>query len=237
MRRATSEPRPATGEPRRNHGASGLGLGLQLDVAVGQFDRVFHFIAAVLFADLFGLFLDKRGERIETDCDFLAGLVLGCNQDVVETFHLLALRLIDTVQREMRRGVGAVGSAGRVAHAVSVMMMRFVLLLFANTLNGEDRVLWAAVALFPDTGFLAPEIAVNGVALRYLVVAIALGETHASPVGELAQKSHDLPLDIRWRTLLGIAEENFVLDLQAAQLSVEYVQFFVGRHKSLPRAP
>jgi hypothetical protein len=103
----------------------------------------------------------------------------------------------------------------------------------ADSLHGEQRILRAAVAFFADARLLAPQVAVNGVALGHFVVAVALGEVHASAIGEFAQQAQYLPLDVSGRALGRIAEVDLVLDLQAAQLRVEYVQFLVRGHRSL----
>ena len=46
-------------------GVLGFRFRFQLDLSVGEFDRVFHAVAAVLLANLFGLFLNERRERID----------------------------------------------------------------------------------------------------------------------------------------------------------------------------
>ena len=71
-------------------------------MAVGEFDGVFDALASVLFANLFGLFLDESRERIDAAGDIFAGFFLGRDQRVVETFDLLAFSLIDAVQSEVR---------------------------------------------------------------------------------------------------------------------------------------
>src|SRR5579871_510660 len=53
------------GQPTTSGRFSGLCLGLQLHLAVVQFDRVLHHFAAVLFADLIGLFADEGGEGFQ----------------------------------------------------------------------------------------------------------------------------------------------------------------------------
>ncbi len=100
----------------------------------------------------------------------------------------------------------------------------------ANSLHGEQRILRAAVAFFANAGLLAPQIAVDGVALSHFVVAVALGKAHASAVGKFAQQGEHLPLDIGGRPLGRIAEVDLILDLQPAELGLEYVQFFIGGH-------
>ena len=77
-----------------------LGFGLQFDVAVGDFDRVFHVVALVLLADLFGFFLHEAGEGVDAAGDILSGFFLGSDQSVIEALDLLALRLVDSVQGE-----------------------------------------------------------------------------------------------------------------------------------------
>ena len=112
--------------------------------------------------------------------------------------------------------------------------MRFVLFFRdANTLHREQGVLRTAVSFFADARLLAPKVAVEGIALRHLVIAVALREIHAAAVGEFAQQAEHLPLHVGGWTLGRIAEEDLVLDLQTAQLRVENIQFFVSGHKSL----
>src|SRR5215467_7439060 len=91
--------------PARKALRAGLrpGLGLQLDVAIGELDGIFNPLAEVLLADLFGFFLHERGEGVEASGDLLPGFLFGGDQDVVEALDLLALGLIDAVQGEMGR--------------------------------------------------------------------------------------------------------------------------------------
>ena len=78
--------------------------------------------------------------------------------------------------------------------------------------------------------FLPPEIAVNGVALRDFVVAVALGEAKLGAVAELAQHGEHFPLDVRGRFFRRVTEKDLVFDLQAAKLRIEDVQFLVDSH-------
>ena len=92
----------------------GFGFGFEFDVAVGEFDGVFNVLAVVLMADLFRLFLDERGEGFKVTRDFLAGFLLGCDQSVVKALDLLALGLVDAVQRkglEMKLAPAAAAAA------------------------------------------------------------------------------------------------------------------------------
>src|SRR3984957_9432138 len=102
-------------------------------------------------------------------------------------------------------------------------MMGLMFLLGTYSLNGEQRVLRAAIAFFADARLLAPQVAVDGVALGHFVVAKALGKTHASAIGKFAQQGEHLPLDVSGRPLGRVAEENFVLDLQPPQLGLENI--------------
>src|ERR1700686_1105563 len=102
-------------------------------------------------------------------------------------------------------------------------MVSFVLLLRAYALHGKERVLRATVAFFANARLLAPQVAVDGIALGHFVVAKTLRETHASAVGKFAQQGEHLPLDIGGRALGGIAEENLILDLQAPQLRLKNI--------------
>src|SRR3979490_788305 len=93
-------------------------------------------------------------------------------------------------------------------------MLRLVF-LFPYALHGQQGILGTPVSLFANAGLLAPEIAVDGIALRHFVVAETLGEVHASAVGKLPQQAQHLPLDVSGRPFCRVAEEDLVLDLQA----------------------
>src|SRR5580765_2377829 len=100
-----------------------------------------------------------------------------------------------------------------MAYAIDRVMLSFVFVFGdANSLYGKQCVLWATVAFFADAGLLAPEVAVDGVALCHFVVAVALGEVHAAAVGKFPEQAEHLPLDVSRRTLGRIAEEDLVLD-------------------------
>src|SRR5579872_1013396 len=122
-----------------------------------------------------------------------------------------------------------------MANSIGVMMMR-LMFFFGNphALNREQGVLRAAVSFLANSGLLAPKIAVDGITLGHFVVAVALREIHAAAIRKLPQQGEDLPLDIgRW-ALGRVAEKDLVLDLQTAQLGVEYGQFLVERHRFSP---
>src|SRR6266496_2981328 len=77
--------------------------------------------------------------------------------------------------------------------AIDRMMLSFVFIFRdANSLNGKNRVLRATIALLADAGLLAPEVAVDGVALRHFVVTIALREIHATAVRKFAEQAEQL---------------------------------------------
>src|SRR5271157_5071560 len=99
-----------------------------------------------------------------------------------------------------------------MAYAVNRMVLRLEFFLCnSNSLDGKQGVLRTAVAFLADAGLLAPQVAVDRVTLGHLVVAIALGETHAAAVGKLAQQGEHLPLDVRGRLLAWVAEIDLVL--------------------------
>src|ERR1700682_4593152 len=101
-----------------------------------------------------------------------------------------------------------------MGHAIYGVVLGLVFVLCdSNSLHGKKGILGAAVAFLADAGLLAPEVAVNSVALGHFVVAITLGEVHAAAVGELTQQAQYLPLDIGGRAFSRVAEENLVLDL------------------------
>src|SRR5579864_3119950 len=210
----------------------GFRFGFEFDVAVGEFDGVFHTLALVLLANLLGLLLDERGEGVNPSGDVLAGLFLSCDQSVVEALNLLALALVDAVKRKRLRSRR--GRRCGVADTINVMVLRLQFLFGdAHSLNRQQGILRAAIAFFADARLLAPQIAVHGVTLGNFVVAVALREAHAATVGKLPQQGQHLPLDIGGRPLGRIAEEYLVLDFQAPQLRIEKSQFLVGGHRNL----
>src|SRR5581483_11074154 len=109
------------------------------------------------------------------------------------------------------------------------VMLRLVF-LFSNPLYGKECILGTTISFFANAALLAPEIAVDGVTLGHFVVAITLRETHFSAIAEFAQGVQNSPLDVGRRPLRGIAEEDFVLDLEAAQVRIEQIQFLVDGH-------
>ncbi len=117
-----------------------------------------------------------------------------------------------------------------MADSIYRMVLGLVFWRGANTLHGEDGVLRAAVAFFANTHLLAPQIAVDGVALGHFVVAIALRKAHAPAVAELADEVRHLPLDFGGRALGRVVEKNLVLDLQPAEVMVEDIQFLINGH-------
>src|ERR1700687_5504696 len=66
-------------------------LCLELYLSTLGLDRVHHRIAAMLLANLAGLFLDERRERIEVAGNLFSRLLLGFGQRLVEGFTLLPL--------------------------------------------------------------------------------------------------------------------------------------------------
>ncbi len=148
------------------------------------------FSQLVLLADLFGLFLDEGGEGIDVAGDVLAGFFLGSDQSVVEALDLLALGLVDAVQGE---GLGRCSPRAAAAAAWLTPYTGWCCGLCSS--SGRELpapragILRTAIAFFADAGLLAPQVAVNGIALGHFVVAVALGEVHAAAVGKLAQQA------------------------------------------------
>ena len=118
---------------------------------------------------------------------------------------------------------------GRVTHAIHLVLG--LVLFRSKSLDRKDRIYWATIPFFPDARFLAPQIAVNGIALRYLVVPKALRKAHAAAaIGELAQCGKHLPFKVGRRLFLWIIEENLVLDLQPPQVRLKHIHFFIDGH-------
>src|SRR4029077_16988628 len=150
-------------------------------------DRVDHRIAAVLLANFAGLFLDERREGIKIARNLFPGLLLGFGQRIVEGFNLLllsrgagALHRERLIARRARPRVLCI-----MAEAID-LMLSFVLFGNAHALHGEDLIRWPAIALFANSHFLAPEVGLNRIALRHLVVPVALRKTHPRAIAELA---------------------------------------------------
>src|SRR5580693_1979282 len=99
-----------------------------------------------------------------------------------------------------------------------------------HSLHGKQRVLRTPVALLANATFLSPQVAIDSIALCHFVVPEALLKAHPSAVTKLAQHAEHLPLDIRGGFLGGVAEVDFVLDLEPAQLGFKKSQFFVESH-------
>ena len=86
---------------------------LQLDVAIREFDGKFDVLAAVLFTNFPGLFLDEGGKGIEIARDIFSRLLFGGDQSVEQALDLFAVSFIDCgVQGEGLRGDGGRGGCG-----------------------------------------------------------------------------------------------------------------------------
>src|SRR6202158_1106685 len=164
-------------------------LCLKLHLSTLHLDRVHHRIAAVLLANLAGLFLDERREGIEVAGNFFSRLLLGFGKCPVEGFDLLPLgRRTRALYRKRlihprRRGARSLGVADQ---AICRMMLRCPLFVDAYALHRQERILWPPIALFANPHFLAPQVALNRVALRHLVVLKALRKTQPPAIAELA---------------------------------------------------
>src|SRR5205807_10005583 len=119
--------------------------------------------------------------------------------------------------------VRCVGGCGSTRLPDSVNFVLWFMFLLAHALDREQRILRPSVALFANSAFLAPQIAINSITLSHFVVAKTLSETHAAAITEFAEQTEDLPLDVRGRLLAWIAKVNLVLDLQSSQVRVEKV--------------
>src|SRR6185437_7661797 len=76
------------------------------------------------------------------------------------------------------------------------LVLGFVL-FWTKALNRKQRILRTAIPFFANSRLLPPQVAVDGIALGQFVEAIALRETQAAAIGELAQQGEYLPLQIR----------------------------------------
>src|ERR1035437_6371614 len=206
----------------------GFRFRLKLHLSTLHLDRIHHRIAMVLLANLAGLLLDECGERIEVAGNLFSRLVLGFGQRLVKRFDLCPLsRRARALYRE-RRIASWIGSRGLFALGVSFAleaihrtMLRFVLFVCAHALHREQRILRPAVALFANPHLLAPQVGLNRVALRHLVVLETLRKTQPRAIAELANQREHFPFHVGRRSFARIVEENLVLDLQPAQLLIE----------------
>src|SRR5258708_5496967 len=204
-----------------------LRLGRQLDLAIRHVHAVLDGLAAVLFAELVGLLLHERTETLERPGDVFPGFLLGITQRDKQLFNLLALRpRIGAVDHDGSSRCLVVG----MAQAINFVRRR-VVFLESHSRNRKQRVLGAAVSFFANAPLLAPQIAVNCIALRDRVITETLRKTHVGAVGELAQQGQHLPLQIRGRFLLRIAEKYLVLNLQQPQLRLQPGQFLIYSHE------
>src|SRR5580704_18369876 len=110
-------------------------------------------------------------------------------------------------------------------------MLRFISFYRTNSLHRKQRVLRTPVAFLANAAFFAPQVAVDGITLRHFVVAETLRKGQPPAVAEFAQQTQNLPLHVGGRFLGGVAEIDFVLDLEPAQLRLEVRQFFVNGHR------
>src|SRR6266853_1527294 len=151
---------------------------LQFYLAVLHLDRVFDRFAAVLFADLIGFLLHEGRKTVEVAGDGFSRFLLGFGEGLVEPSHLIAFRArIAALHAEGSflgcgerghggRGGGACrrdacfcscrGPGGRrqMPNAVD-FVFRFTLFR-THSLDGENCILWAAVAFFADAVLLPP---------------------------------------------------------------------------------
>ena len=164
----------------------GLRFCLQLDLTVLHFDRVFDRLAAVLFADLLGLLLHEGRKTVEVAGDSFPGFLLGLGKRLVKLSHLIALcegiAALHAERLFLPSGSGGRARRGNCFCPCTIrrnmtdsldLVLRFVLRQ-AHSLDRKQRVLRTAVAFFANPALLAPEIAVDGIALRNFVVAEAL---------------------------------------------------------------
>src|SRR5437667_7674541 len=189
-----------------------------------HFDAVFNRLAAILLANLGGFLLHKRREAIESSRDTLASLLLCFHQCPIKLEYLLVLGAhVGALHRKRSLFNGCGGRCGSTRLPDSVNFVLGFMFPLAHALDRKQCILRPSVALFANSAFLAPQIAINSITLSHFVVAKTLSETHAAAITELAQQTENLPLDVRRRLLARIAEVNLVLDLQAPQARVEKV--------------
>ncbi len=68
-----------------------LSLGFQLDLPVGQFDRIDDGFAVVLLANSMVFFLTNDAKESRLPETFFSGFLLGCGQSLIERFDFFAL--------------------------------------------------------------------------------------------------------------------------------------------------
>src|SRR5262249_11400966 len=103
----------------------------------------------------------------------------------------------------------------------SIHGMSRLMFLLAHSLHGKQRILGPAIAFFANSALLAPEIAVDRVALRHFVISITLRQVHLAAVRELPKQVQNLPFDIGRRPLCRVVKEDLVLNLQAEEIGTK----------------
>ncbi len=87
----------------------------------------------------------------------------------------------------------------------------------AKASNAQQSVLWLAIALILDSGFAAPEIAENRIALSHGVDTEALREAETAVLQVTPDDALDPPIDFDRGLLRTSGEVDVVLDFQAAE--------------------
>ena len=179
-------------------------------------------MAAVILANLFRLFLDKRLEGFEVGGAGFARLRLGRDHGIVKILDVV-LFLNDVGKMRLE---GAVICARWAALA-----KRFrggLMLVNAQPLDAQDGILRAAITFILDLELLLPESIEQRIFLDDGVVLEALGKVHLMPVAIFLDERLHAPLGIGRRLLGASAEEHVVLDLEAPHGLFQLSDFFVN---------
>src|SRR5947209_15607324 len=110
---------------------------------------------------------------------------------------------------------------------MSQRLGRFMLLVRAQSLNPQHRILRPAVSFFLDQQFLLPQCVVKRVTLLEGGVTEPLSVIHAVSIGKSLEQVSDLPFDLARRLLGPAAKVHVVLHLQAAKLVFQQRKFVI----------
>src|ERR1700722_7395145 len=131
-----------------------FGFCLQPNLAVLHLDRVFDGLTPVLFADLVGFLLHKRGEAVDVAGYRLASFFLSVGERVVKLLYTIMFSTRIGAQDGKRLLVDGGPGCGcrsgcRVSYSVDRVVLWFVL-LWTHALHGEQSILGTTVPFLAD---------------------------------------------------------------------------------------
>jgi hypothetical protein len=208
-----------------------LRFSLQTNLSILDFYRKLHRGRAIFLAELVGFLLHELLERFEASGrSFCFGLLAGLHHGLIERLHVVGFGL----------SIGPRDPERLLFTITDFVYFRVIAVLLEgpHTLDGEQGILRTPVTLLLDPEFLLPEAVENSELLLNGVELEALTEAHLATVAVLLEQGLNAPLEVGWRLLGASAEENVVLDLQAANVVIELIELFVyGQSDTRPMLP